>query len=48
VPSKLILFGEEHLRRTLSKFVHHYHEQRQHQGIGNKLIAPNAAQRVAR
>ena len=37
--SKLILFGEEHLRRVLSEFVEHYHAERPHQGIDNKLIA---------
>ena len=33
--SKLILFGEEHLRRSLSEFAYHYHRDRPHQGIGN-------------
>ena len=36
--SKLILFGEGHLRRTL--FAAHYHLDRPHQGIGNERIAP--------
>ncbi|MFT7536802.1 MAG: putative transposase, partial [Hyphomicrobiaceae bacterium] len=39
--SKLILFGAEHLRRVLSEFTAHYHEQRPHQGIGNSLIEPS-------
>jgi hypothetical protein len=34
-------FGERHLRRALSEFTAHYHEQRPHQGIRNDLIAPN-------
>jgi len=38
--SKLILFGEEHLRRVLSEYVEHYHAERPHQGIDNKLRAP--------
>jgi transposase InsO family protein len=38
--SKLILFGTEHLRRALSEFTAHYHEQRPHQALDNKLIAP--------
>jgi putative transposase len=42
--SKLILFCQEHLRRALCEFVHHYHEQRPHQGIGNKLIAPSTGE----
>jgi putative transposase len=37
--SKLILFGEEHLRRALSEFTAHYHEQRPHQSLDNNLIA---------
>ena len=39
--SKLILFGEDHLRRTLSEFANHYHRDRPHQGIGNDRIAPS-------
>jgi len=38
--SKLILFGAEHLRRTLNEFAAHYHLDRPHQGIGNERIAP--------
>jgi len=42
--SKLILFGEGHLRRALSEFTAHYHEQRPHQGIDNKLINPTTGE----
>ena len=35
---KLILFGERSLRRAISGYVAHYHEERNHQGLGNKLI----------
>ena len=38
--SRVILFGQGHLRRCLREFVDHYHEQRPHQGLGNELIAP--------
>ena len=38
--SKLILFGEGHLRRALSEFTAHYHEQRPYQSLDNNLIAP--------
>ena len=38
--SKLILFGEGHLRRALNEFATHYHLDRPHQGIGNERIAP--------
>jgi putative transposase len=38
---RLILFGEDSLRRAIHEFVAHYHQERNHQGIGNRLIAPN-------
>jgi transposase InsO family protein len=37
---RLILFGPDHLRRALSEFVAHYHLERPHQGLGNRLITP--------
>ena len=40
--SKLILFGEGHLRRALSSFAAHYHLDRPHQGICNERIAPSS------
>jgi transposase InsO family protein len=36
----LLLFGERRLLRVLKKFVAHYHEERNHQGLDNDLIAP--------
>ena len=38
--NRVLLLGERHLRRTMSEFVAHYHAERNHQGIGNKLIQP--------
>ena len=38
--SKMILFGEEHLRRALNSFGEYYHEQRPHQSLNNNPIAP--------
>jgi putative transposase len=38
--SKPILFGERSLRQALSEYVHHYHEERNHQGKGNVLLFP--------
>ena len=35
---RLILFGEQHLRRALAEYVVHYHGERAHQGLGNELI----------
>jgi hypothetical protein len=40
--SKLILFGEGPLSRTLAEFSMHYHGERNHQGKGNKLLFPDA------
>jgi putative transposase len=37
---RLILFGEESLRTAVSQFVAHYHQERPHQGLGNRLIRP--------
>jgi len=37
----LILFGEHSLRRAICEFVTHYHQERNHQGLGNRLIASN-------
>jgi len=36
---RLILFGERRLIRVLDEFVAHYHGERNHQGLGNDLIA---------
>jgi hypothetical protein len=38
--SKLILFGEVSLRRTLTEFIAHFHGERNHQGKGNVLLFP--------
>ena len=42
--SKLILFGEAFLRRTLNEYLVHFHSERNHQGKGNGLLFPTAAQ----
>ena len=34
----MILFGEASLRRAIKQYLIHYHEERNHQGLGNKLI----------
>ena len=36
--NRMIPLGGRHLRRTISQFVAHYHEERNHQGLGNELI----------
>ena len=35
---RMIFFGEASLRRAVSEFVVHYHEERAHQGIENERI----------
>jgi transposase InsO family protein len=40
---RLILFGESSLRTAVQNFVTHYHSERNHQGLGNRLIFPDAA-----
>jgi putative transposase len=37
---KLIFFGEDSLRRAIKVFLVHYHQERNHQGLDNKLIEP--------
>ena len=37
---RLIFFGEEALRRAIREFVIHFHRERNHQGLGNRLIEP--------
>ena len=46
VLSKVILLGESSLRRVLSEFVIHYHEERNHQGKGNVLLFPAKGQKI--
>jgi hypothetical protein len=41
--SKLILFGEDSLRRVVSEFLEHYHQERNHQGKDNLLLFPVSA-----
>ena len=38
--AKLILFGESSLRRALQQYMLHYHEERNHQGKGNRILFP--------
>ena len=38
---QMIFFGEMSLYRAVGSFVKHYHEERNHQGLDNKIIAPN-------
>jgi putative transposase len=35
---RMVILGERHLRRAIANYVEHYHVERCHQGIGNRLI----------
>jgi putative transposase len=43
---RLIFFGESSLRQAVGQFLEHYHGERNHQGLGNRLI--NAGAEVGR
>ena len=36
---RMIPIGERHFRRAVTEFVEHYHRERNHQGLDNRLIA---------
>jgi len=40
---RVILFGETSLRKAIQEFVGHYLTERNHQGLGNRLIIPELA-----
>jgi transposase InsO family protein len=39
---RMVFFGEGMLRRAVGEFVGHYHRERNHQGLGNRLIEAGA------
>jgi transposase InsO family protein len=39
---RMILIGQASLRRAVTEFVVHYHRERNHQGLGNRLLQPLA------
>ena len=39
---RLIFFGESSLRRAVRQFLEHYQAERNHQGLGNRLIDAGA------
>ena len=47
---RVIPLGERHFRRAITEFIEHYHLERNHQGLDNRLItgtpAADAAGRV--
>jgi len=38
--NRVIPLGENHLRTLVREYVHHYHVERNHQGLDNELITP--------
>ena len=39
---RMIFFGEASLRTAVQNFVDHYHSERNHQGLANRIICPEA------
>ena len=39
----MILIGETSLHRAVEQFIIHYHSERNHQSLGNKIIRPEVA-----
>lgn len=39
--AQIIPRGERHLRRAVREYAEHYHRERNHQGLGNRLIDPS-------
>ena len=39
---RMIFVGQESLRRAVTEFMEHYHLERNHQGLQNRLIVPRA------
>ena len=38
---QMIFFGEDSLRTGILEFMAHYHRERNHQGLGNRLLMPD-------
>jgi transposase InsO family protein len=45
--SKVIPLGEAHLRSVVREYVEHYHQERNHQGIGNVIPFPTGRPAIA-
>ena len=44
---RMVPLRERHVRRALKEFVDHYHRERNHQGLENRLIDGDAPRRCA-
>ena len=38
--SRMIFFGETSLRKAIAAYLTHYHQERNHQGLDNRIIKP--------
>jgi hypothetical protein len=36
----MIFFGEAMLRKAVVQFLEHYHQERNHQGLDNRILVP--------
>ena len=43
---QMIFLGQNPLDRAINEFVEHYHDERSHQGIGNRLVSGAEARGV--
>ena len=39
--NRMIFVGQASLRRAVSEYVEHYHRERNHQGLENRLVKPS-------
>lgn len=44
---RMIFFGEAFLRKAVQEFVDHYHAERNHQGLANRIICPKSGHQGA-
>ena len=44
---RMVPIGERHLRLAVTEYAEHYHVERPHQGLGNRLIAPEPVERIS-
>jgi transposase InsO family protein len=45
---RMIFLGQASLRRAISEFAAHYHTERNHQGLANRLIRPQRQEMASR
>ncbi len=39
--TRMVLLGERHLRTAIAEYMQHYHTERNHQGVGGRLLVPD-------